>query len=73
MDTAAIRQQLHNYLESADDKKLHAIYTMVEDDIKEPAEYTKEFKAALDQRVNYYLNGGKMVSPAKMNKRLKLL
>ncbi len=27
MDTAAIRQQLHNYLEVADDKKIKALYT----------------------------------------------
>ena len=74
MNTADIRQQLHSYLEVADDKKINAIYTMVEDEIKETiVEYTPEFKAELDSRVNYYLNGGKMVSPAEMNKRLQAL
>jgi len=74
MDTANIRQQLHGYLEIADDKKINAIYTMVEDEIKETiVEYTPEFKAELDKRVNYYLNGGKMVSPAEMNKRLQAI
>lgn len=74
MDTANIRQQLHNYLEVADDKKLNAIYTMVEDEIKETiVEYTPEFKAELDYRVDYYLNGGKMISAAEMNKRLQAL
>jgi hypothetical protein len=74
MTTAAIRQQLHNYLEIADDKKINAIYVMVEDDIKESAViYTEEFKADLDRRVDYYLNGGKMVSPVEMNKRLSAL
>jgi DNA-binding protein Fis len=74
MNTANIRQQLHNYLEVADDKKLNAIYTMVADEIKETiVEYTPEFKADLDSRVNYYLNGGKMISPAAMNKRLQAL
>jgi len=74
MNTANIRQQLHNYLEVADDKKLNAIYTMVADEIKETiVEYTPEFKAGLDYRVDYYLNGGKMISPAEMNKRLQAL
>ena len=74
MNSASIRQQLHNYLEVADDKKLNAIYTMVEDEIKETiVEYTPEFKAELDKRVDYYLNGGKMISPAEINKRLQAL
>ena len=72
MKTAEIRKQLHSYLEVADDKKINAIYTMVEDEIKETIfEHTPEFKAELDSRVNYYLKGGKMVSPAEMNKRLR--
>ena len=63
---------MHNYLDVADSKKLKAIYTMVEDDISETAgNYTAAEKAELDKRVNYYLSGGKMVSPAEMNKRLK--
>ena len=74
MDTSNIRQQLHNYLEIADDKKLNAIYTMVEDEIKEAiVEYTPEFKAEIDNRVEYYLKGGKMISPTEMNKRLQAL
>lgn len=72
MNTTNIRQQLHGYLEVADDKKINAIYTMVEDEIKETiVEYSAEFKAELDTRVNYYLNGGKMVSAEEMNKRLQ--
>lgn len=74
MKTAEIRKQLHSYLEVADDKKINAIYTMVEDEIKETIfEYTPEFKTELDSRVNHYLKGGKMVSPTEMNKRLQAL
>jgi DNA-binding protein Fis len=74
MTTTNIRQQLHNYLEVADDKKLNAIYTMVEDEIKETmVEYSPEFKAELNNRVNYYLNGGKMIFPIEMNRRLQVL
>ena len=72
MNTAEIKQQLHGYLEVANDKKLKAIYTMVEAEIKgATVEYTPTLKAELDRRVNYYLNGGKMVSPLEMNKRLQ--
>ncbi|MDQ6902192.1 MAG: hypothetical protein M3139_04155 [Bacteroidota bacterium] len=71
MNTANIRKQLHDYLDVANDKKINAIYIMVEDEIKETRiEYTPELKAELDSRVNYYLKGGKMISPAEMNKRL---
>ena len=74
MDTSNIRQQLHNYLEIADDRKLNAIYIMVEDEIKEAiVEYTPEFKTEINNRVEYYLKGGKMISPAEMNKRLQAL
>lgn len=74
MNTATIRQQLHEYLEVADDKKINAIYTMVEDEIKEVfVEYSPKFKDELDRRVNYYLEGGKMISPATMTERLQTL
>lgn len=75
MDTTNIRQRLHSYLEVADDKKINAIYTMVEDEIIKNTfiEYSPEFKADLDKRVSYYLKGGKMVSATEMNKRLQTL
>ena len=58
MTTLAIRQQLHNYLEVADDKKIKAIYTMMEAEIKERAvEYTDDFKAELDKRQTTYKSG----------------
>ncbi len=71
MDTIAIRDQLHQYLEGADDEKLKAIYVILEDAIKElKVEYTDEYKAELDRRVEHYLNGGQMVTPGEMNNRL---
>jgi hypothetical protein len=74
MTAAAIRQQLHNYLEIAEERKLKAIYIMVEEDLKEHAStYSREMKAELDRRVEHYLGGGKMVSPTQMNKKLQLL
>jgi hypothetical protein len=45
---------------------------MVEDEIKESSvEYAARLKAELDKRVKYYLNGGKMVAPSEMHKRLQ--
>lgn len=74
MDITNIRQRLHGYIEVADDKKITTIYTMVEDEIKDTIiEYSPEFKADLDNRVSYYLKGGKMVSATEMNKRLQTL
>ncbi|MHB1177168.1 MAG: hypothetical protein ACYCZO_02445 [Daejeonella sp.] len=55
MDTATIRQKLHNYLEVADDKKVRAIYTMMETEVENGSlTYTDELKSALDERFDDY-------------------
>ncbi len=73
MTTSAIRQQLHNYLEIAEDKKIKAIYTMMEEEIKERSvEYTDELKTELDERMADYKNGkSKTISAATSNKRIR--
>jgi putative addiction module component (TIGR02574 family) len=73
MTTAAIRQQLHNYLEVAEDKKVKAIYTMMEEEIKESAvDYTDEFKAELDRRYADYKRGkAKMLTAEESKKRVQ--
>ncbi|HEX8279057.1 MAG TPA: hypothetical protein VF540_10200 [Segetibacter sp.] len=74
MDTAIIREELHHYLEVADDEKLKAIYVILEAAIKDvKLEYSDDYKKELDQRVEYYLNGGKMVTGNEMNSRLRNL
>jgi len=57
MRTAQIRQQLHEYIETAEDKKLKAIYTLVENDIADEFELTAEQKKELDRRYDDYMNG----------------
>ena len=57
MRTAQIRQQLHEYIETAEDKKLKAIYTLVENDIADEFELTAEQKKELDRRYDDYMKG----------------
>ncbi len=73
MNTTAIRQKLHNYLEVANDKKIKAIYTMVEEAI-EGVEYTDEFKAELDRRHAAYEDGSENpVTATESKKRIQKL
>ena len=57
MRTAQIRQQLHDYIDSAEEKKLKAIYTLVENDITDEFTLTAAQKKELDRRYNDYMNG----------------
>jgi hypothetical protein len=52
MKTAEIKQQLHDYIEAIDSKKLKAIYTVVEEDIRLHADKwdDEEFVKELDRR-----------------------
>jgi hypothetical protein len=48
MSTATIRQKLHSHLEIADDKKVKAIYAIMENEIEGSAlEYSDEIKKNL--------------------------
>ncbi|MEJ7680594.1 MAG: hypothetical protein WKG06_22620 [Segetibacter sp.] len=56
MSTAEIREKLYNYIRVADDKKINAIYTLLEDEITENFEWWKD-KAILqdfDKRYDDY-------------------
>ena len=59
MKAAAIRRELHNYLEVAGDKKLKAIYTMVEEEIKAAQSHwdDPEFISEIQSREASYLDG----------------
>lgn len=59
MKTADIRQKLHHYIETAQDKKVKAIFAMVEDEIEETYDHwnDEKFVAELQRRENAYLNG----------------
>ncbi|MCA6379014.1 MAG: hypothetical protein IM574_13435 [Cytophagales bacterium] len=59
MNTTDIRQKLHHYIETAKDKKVKAMYTMVEDEIEETYDYWNddEFVAELKRRQIAHLKG----------------
>lgn len=59
MKTQEIREKLHNYIENAHEKKLKAIYTMVEEEIDEADNLwnDEEFVAELERREESYLSG----------------
>jgi hypothetical protein len=54
MNTVAIRERLSSYIKIADDKKLKAVYTLLEDDIAEGerisiARYNIEINTAMEE------------------------
>ena len=57
MRTTQIRQQLHDYIDSAEDKKLKAIYTLLEDDLSDDYQLSITQKEELDKRYNDHQNG----------------
>ncbi len=59
MGTIEMRQKLHDYIEAAEDRKIEAIYTMVEDEIEEAYNHweDEEFVEELVKEEEAYLSG----------------
>jgi hypothetical protein len=57
MRTAQIRQQLHDYIDLAEDKKLKAIFTLIENDITDDYQLNMSQKEELDKRLSDHENG----------------
>lgn len=59
MSTETIRERLHEYIRFADDKKVEAIYTMVENEIIEELDLweDKAFLNELKDRLDEYESG----------------
>jgi hypothetical protein len=59
MTITAIREKLQEYIKTADDKKIKAIFTLVESDIENEYNWweDKEFVAELNDRVKRYEEG----------------
>ena len=57
MEPANIKQKLHHYIDVADEKKLQAIYTILEDEIEGEYFYTQEEIKMFYERRQKHLNG----------------
>ena len=59
MSTETIRERLSEYIRFADDKKVRAIYTMVEDELIEKLDLwnDKDFVNELDRRISELESG----------------
>jgi hypothetical protein len=57
MAAVQIRETLHEYIDSADEKKLEAIYTILKDSISPDFDYSKDELAAIYARRTEYKNG----------------
>jgi len=59
MTTATIRKRLYDYIRVADDKKIKAIYTLLEDQLAPECHWSedKEFVAELNERVRRWEAG----------------
>lgn len=59
MTVTAIREKLQDYIKTADDKKIKALFTLVENDIQKEVEWwgNKEFVEELNERAKRYEDG----------------
>ena len=73
MKTIEIRQKLHHYIDTAEEKKIKAIFMMVEDEIEETFEHWQEedFLNELKEREANYLKGTKTYSIEQAASRAK--
>ncbi|MFA9214578.1 MAG: addiction module protein [Candidatus Methylacidiphilales bacterium] len=56
MNTLALRKKLHNYIDSIEQEKLEAIYTVLKNEIEVDSLLTLEQKKELDSRLDEYMN-----------------
>ena len=57
MTTSALKQKLHQYIDNAEQRKLKAIYTMLESEMQADTLLTVEQKKELDFRLDEYMKG----------------
>lgn len=65
MAAIQIRETLHEYIDTADDKKLEAIYTILKDDFSPEYNYSKDELAAIYARRNKYQSGDEQTLAAE--------
>ena len=76
MSNTAIRNKLYDYIRVADDKKLYAIYNLLENEIEQTNEWWKDkkFTTELDERYEALETGtDKGVTLEQLNKSIDKL
>ena len=57
MEPASLKQKLHHYIDVADERKLQAIYTLLEEEIESESSYTQEEIKMFYERRQQHLDG----------------
>jgi Putative addiction module component len=57
MTAVALRNKLHTFIDSVEQKKLKAIYTLLESEIEDSSLLSESQKHELDKRMAEYQNG----------------
>lgn len=70
---ANIKEKLHHYIDNVEERKLQAIYIMLENEIEQVEDYTDEFKTKLDERLAAYQSNGVTVTEQEANQRINNL
>lgn len=71
MTTTAIRKKLANYMKVADEKKIKAVYALLEEEIRQNERLTiEEYNRELDEAEGEFKNGD-YVTHSAMKKKIK--
>jgi hypothetical protein len=68
--TTSIKEKLHKYIDNAEERKLQAIYIMLEDEIELQGGYSDEFKNELDRRFAEYKLDGVVIEETVVNEKI---
>ena len=71
MTTAAIRQQLHQYIEISDDKKVEALYTLLQNDMETSYSIPPDELSMLHERAEKYLSGSPTYTVEEAHEKIK--
>lgn len=74
MPTANIRQKLHNFIDTIEDKRVKAIYTLFEDEIEQEGDWWDELPVEVQKEVDQALaelDKGKGIPHEQVMKKYK--
>lgn len=74
MNAIEMREKLHSFIESVEDKRMKIIYSLFENEINTQTwEYTDQYKKELESRYRFFIDGGKMIPSADAAKQTQEL